>query len=87
MQRWDVHRYYHHSRTNQFFHLISAISFVVAYVQGSSSGGAKGMAGVNDQPADRTLLFRAKSYDVVNKATHEYKEEVKVGYNLRRKVV
>src|SRR5262249_32206108 len=26
-------------------------------------------------------------YDDYNQATHEYKEEIKVGYNLRRKVV
>jgi len=31
IQRWDDHRYYHHSRINQSLHLISAISFVVAY--------------------------------------------------------
>ena len=26
-QRWDDHRYYHHSRINQALHLVSAISF------------------------------------------------------------
>ena len=31
-QRWDDHRYYHHSRINQTLHLVSAISFVCAYV-------------------------------------------------------
>jgi len=31
-QRWDDHRYYHHSRINQSLHLISAISFVITYV-------------------------------------------------------
>ena len=31
-QRWDDHRYYHHSRINQSLHLLSAISFVCAYV-------------------------------------------------------
>ena len=31
-QRWDDHRYYHQSRINQSLHLISAISFLVAYV-------------------------------------------------------
>ena len=31
-QRWDDHRYYHHCRVNQSLHLISAISFLVAYV-------------------------------------------------------
>ena len=31
IQRWDDHRYYHHSRINQTLHLVSAISFVCAY--------------------------------------------------------
>ena len=31
-QRWDDHRFYHHSRINQTLHLISATSFVVGYV-------------------------------------------------------
>jgi hypothetical protein len=33
------------------------------------------------------FFFEPKDYDHVNHATHEYKEEIKVGYNLRRKVV
>ncbi len=33
------------------------------------------------------FFFEPKDYDHGNHATHEYKEEVKVGYNLRRKVV
>ena len=33
------------------------------------------------------FFFEPKDYDEVNRATHEYKEEIKVGYNLRRKVV
>jgi hypothetical protein len=28
-----------------------------------------------------------KGYDFVNHATHEYKEKIKVGYNLRRKII
>src|ERR1700733_4019581 len=31
VQRWDDHRYYHHSRVNQSLHLLSAISFVCSY--------------------------------------------------------
>ena len=31
VQRWDDHRYYHHSRVNQTLHLISALSFIGAY--------------------------------------------------------
>jgi hypothetical protein len=30
-QRWDDHRYYHHSRINQSLHLVSALSFVTSY--------------------------------------------------------
>ena len=33
------------------------------------------------------FFFEPKGYDEVNQATHEHKEEIKVGYNLRRKVV
>ena len=31
-QRWDDHRYYHHSRINQALHLLSALSFIAAYI-------------------------------------------------------
>jgi hypothetical protein len=33
------------------------------------------------------LFFEPKGYDVVNQATHEHKEAIKVGYNLRRKII
>lgn len=33
------------------------------------------------------FFFEPKGYDEVNQATHEHKEDIKVGYNLRRKVV
>ena len=33
------------------------------------------------------FFFEPKGYDQVNHATHEHKEDIKVGYNLRRKVV
>lgn len=32
VQRWDDHRYYHHSKVNQSLHLLSATSFLCAYV-------------------------------------------------------
>ncbi len=90
VQRWDDHRYYHHSRINQSLHLLSAISFVLAY------------ALVFHDPALAALLawlvamvsrqaghffFEPKGYDHVNQASHEHKEAIKVGYNLQRKVV
>ena len=33
------------------------------------------------------FFFEPKGYDHVNRATHEHKEDIKVGYNLRRKLV
>ena len=90
VQRWDDHRYYHHSRINQSLHFVSATSFLCSY------------ALVYFQPVIATLIawlvamtarqsghffFEPKGYDQVNKATHEHKEAIKVGYNLRRKIL
>ena len=90
IQRWDDHRYYHHSRVNQSLHFVSATSFLAAY------------ALLFFQPVVATLIgwlvamtarqsghffFEPKGYDHVNQATHEHKEAIKVGYNLRRKVL
>jgi len=33
------------------------------------------------------FFFEPKGYDHINQATHEHKEEIKVGYNLQRKIV
>jgi len=89
-QRWDDHRYYHHSRINQSLHFVSAISFMVAYVMLFTDPVAAALiawlvAMVTRQSGH--FFFEPKGYDEVNHATHEYKEDVKVGYNLRRKVV
>jgi hypothetical protein len=89
-QRWDDHRYYHHSRINQSLHLVSAASFVSAYVMVFRSPVAAAMIGwllamVSRQAGH--FFFEPKGYDEVNQATHEHKEAIKVGYNLRRKVV
>jgi hypothetical protein len=89
-QRWDDHRYYHHSRINQSLHLISAISFVCAYIMVFTNPVAAALAGWLAAMTTRQMghfFFEPKGYDEVNQATHEYKEEIKVGYNLRRKVV
>lgn len=89
-QRWDDHRYYHHSRINQALHLVSAISFLCAYVLLFTHPVAAALIGwllamVSRQAGH--FFFEPKGYDHVNQATHDYKEAVKVGYNLRRKVV
>jgi hypothetical protein len=89
-QRWDDHRYYHHSLVNQSLHLLSAISFLFAYIM------------LFDDPAMAALIawlvamisrqaghffFEPMDYDEVNQVTNDYKEAIKVGYNIRRKVV
>ena len=89
-QRWDDHRYYHHSRINQTLHLISALSFLVSYaLLFKDPAMAALLAWTVSMTARQSghFFFEPRGYDEVNQATHEYKEEIKVGYNLRRKVV
>jgi len=90
MQRWDDHRYYHHSRINQTLHLISALSFLTAYVLMFKNPAAAALIGWLVAMVTRQaghFFFEPKGYDTVNHATHEHKEDIKVGYNLHRKVV
>ena len=89
-QRWDDHRFYHHSRINQSLHLISAISFLVTYVLLFTQPVVAALFGWVFAMCIRQVghfFFEPKGYDEANQATHEYKEKVKVGYNLRRKVI
>jgi len=90
IQRWDDHRYYHHSRINQTLHLISALSFLLAYaLLFKDPAKAALIAWLVSMTARQSghFFFEPLGYDEVNQATHEYKEEIKVGYNLRRKIV
>jgi len=89
-QRWDDHRYYHHSRINQSLHFLSAISFIVAYVMMFKDPVMAALIGWLVAMVSRQsghFFFEPKGYDEANQATHEYKEDIKVGYNLRRKVI
>jgi hypothetical protein len=90
IQRWDDHRYYHHSRINQSLHLVSAVSFVAAYAllfkDPAMAALLAWLVSMTSRQAGH-FFFEPKDYDVINQATHEYKEEIKVGYNLKRKVV
>lgn len=89
-QRWDDHRYYHHSRINQALHLVSAISFLVAYawlwIDPVVSALIAWLVSMTSRQAGH-FFFEPRGYDAINQVTHAYKEDVKVGYNLRRKVV
>jgi hypothetical protein len=89
-QRWDDHRYYHHNRINQSLHFVSAISFLVAYallfVDPPMAALLAWLVSMVTRQSGH-FFFEPLGYDEVNQATHEYKEEIKVGYNLSRKVV
>jgi hypothetical protein len=90
VQRWDDHRYYHHSRINQSLHLVSAISFVIAYgllfIQPAWAAILAWCVSMTSRQAGH-FFFEPRGYDHVNQATDEHKEEIKVGYNIQRKVV
>jgi hypothetical protein len=90
IQRWDDHRYYHHSRINQSLHLVSALSFVCSYAilfkDPATAALIAWLIAMTSRQAGH-FFFEPKGYDEVNQATQEYKEAIKVGYNLRRKVV
>jgi hypothetical protein len=89
-QRWDDHRYYHHSRINQSLHFLSALSFILAYIMLFKDPVAAALIGWLVAMVSRQsghFFFEPKGYDRVNRATHEHKEHIKVGYNLRRKVI
>ena len=90
IQRFDDHRYYHHSRINQTLHFISAISFVVAYafllIDPVISALIAWLVSMTTRQSGH-FFFEPLGYDEINQATQEHKEEIKVGYNLNRKVV
>lgn len=90
IQRWDDHRYYHHSRVNQSLHFVSALSFLYAYAVVLTDPALAALVGWLVAMVTRQVghfFFEPRDYDVVNAASHEYKESIKVGYNLKRKVV
>jgi hypothetical protein len=90
VQRWDDHRYYHHSRINQALHLLSALSFVASYALLFFNPALAALLAWTVAMTSRQaghFFFEPRDYDLVNRATHAFKEEIKVGYNLRRKVV
>ncbi|MDP4302107.1 hypothetical protein [Leptothrix discophora] len=90
VQRWDDHRYYHHCRINQSLHLLSAISFLVSYVLLFIDPAMAAIVAWCISMLSRQaghFFFEPRGYDEVNQATDEHKEEIKIGYNIRRKIV
>ncbi len=90
IQRWDDHRYYHHSRINQSLHLLSAIAFLVSYgllfVDPAQAALLAWCVSMTSRQAGH-FFFEPRGYDHVNQATDEHKEDIKIGYNIQRKIV
>ncbi len=61
--------------------------FLCDAVHQSSLVRNRGLDLFHDHKTGGAFLFEPHSYDHVNQASHEHKEEIKVGYNLKRKVV
>jgi Protein of unknown function (DUF962) len=90
VQRWDDHRYYHHSRINQSLHLLSAISFLIAYALLLVNPAWSALLAWTVSMTSRQVghfFFEPRGYDAVNQATDAHKEAIKIGYNIQRKVV
>ena len=88
--QWDDHRYYHQCRINQTLHLISALSFLVAYALLFTDPAAAGLIGWAVGMVTRQsghIFFEPRGYDVRNQASYDHKESIKVGFNMRRKAV
>lgn len=89
-QRWDDHRYYHHSLVNQSLHMLSACTFVCAFVLALWEPALAAVLAWIVAMCSRQIghfFFEPKGFDAVNQVTHEHKEAIKVGYNLFRKWV
>ncbi len=89
-QRWDDHRLYHHSRVNQSLHLISACSFLCVYAMLPFYPAYAAIIGWILPMWIRQIghfFFEPRGFDTVNNATFEHKEDIKVGFNLRRKII
>ena len=89
-QRWDDHRLLSSQPDQPEPALCQCGSFLVGYVMIFFDPVVAALIGWLVSMTSRQaghFFFEPKGYDHVNQATHEHKEEIKVGYNLQRKVV
>lgn len=86
--RWDDHRYYHQCRINQTLHLVSAISFLVAYallfVAPAWAGIVGWLVGMVTRQSGH-IFFEPRGHDRIHGVSYEHKESIKAGFNMRRK--
>jgi hypothetical protein len=88
--QWDDHRYYHQSRINQTLHLISALSFLVAYAYLFVDPAISGLIGWGVGMVTRQsghIFFEPRQFDEINGVSDAHKEAIKVGFNMRRKAI
>jgi hypothetical protein len=88
VQRWDDHRFYHQSRINQTLHLVSAISFLVAYATLFVDPALAALIGWCVSMVTRQTghyVFEPRGFDQVNQVSDDHKEAIKVGFNMKRK--
>ena len=88
--QWDDHRYYHQCRINQTLHLISAFSFLAAYALLFVNPAAAGLVGWAVGMVTRQsghIFFEPRGFDAINNTSYAHKEDIKVGFNMRRKGV
>ena len=75
---------------SQTLHLISALSFVTAYVllfvDPAMAAVLAWCVSMTTRQAGH-FFFEPRGFDEVNQVSDEYKEAIKVGYNIRRKIV
>jgi hypothetical protein len=89
-QRWDDHRLYHQSRVNQTLHLFSACCFLVTYALIPFEPWIAAILGWVVAMCSRQVghfFFEPTGFDTVNNMSFQAKEDVKVGFNLQRKVI
>src|SRR6516165_9492090 len=89
-QRWDDHRFYHQSRVTQSLHLFSALCFLTSYALLPFHPITASLFGWTVAMWSRQIghfFFEPKGFDRINYVTFGHKEEIKVGYNLQRKIM
>jgi hypothetical protein len=88
--QWDDHRYYHQCRINQTLHLISALSFLVAYallfVDPAAAGIVGWLVGMVTRQSGH-IFFEPRGFDAIHNTSYAHKESIKVGFNMQRKTI
>src|SRR5260370_38755447 len=82
-QRWDDHRYYHHSRINQSLHFVTAASFLIGYVLLFVNPVAAALVGsLVSMTAKQAghFFFQPTGYHPVNHPTPPYRDGDKIAH-------